>query len=66
MAYVEWELDHLRKEHCHLKLFEYSNSREYTVTPNIVEYDKRKMTKPVHDLILGCKTTKELGIVLDL
>jgi hypothetical protein len=48
-----------------LKFFEYSNSREYTVTPDIVEYDKRKMTKPVYDLILGCKTMKELGIVLD-
>ena len=23
------------------------------------------MTKPVYDLILGCKTMKELGIVLD-
>ena len=43
----------------------YSNSREYTVTPDIVEYDKRKMTKPVYDLILGWKTIKELGIVLD-
>ena len=48
-----------------LKFFEYSNSREYTVTPDIVEYDKRKMTKPVYDLILGCKPMKELGIVLD-
>ena len=48
-----------------LKFFEYSNSREYTVTPDIVEYGKRKMTKPVYDLILGCKTMKELGIVLD-
>ena len=26
---------------------------------------KKKMTKPVYDLILGCKTMKELGIVLD-
>ena len=38
-----------------LKFFEYSNSWEYTVIPDIVEYDKRKMTKPVYDLILGCK-----------
>ena len=36
-----------------------------TVTPDIVEYNKRKMTKPVYDLILGCKTMKELGIVVD-
>ncbi len=33
--------------------------------PDIVEYDKSKMTKPMYDLILGCKTMKELGIVLD-
>ena len=48
-----------------MTFFEYSNSWEYTVTPDIVDYDKRKMTKPVYDLILGCKTMKELGIVLD-
>jgi hypothetical protein len=24
------------------------------------------MTKPVYDLILGCRTVKEIGIVLDL
>ena len=48
-----------------LKIFEYSNSKELLVTPDIVEYDKNKMTKPVYDLILGCKTMKELGIVLD-
>ena len=48
-----------------LKFFEYSNSKEYLVTPDVVEFDKNKMTKPVFDLILGCKTMKELGIVLD-
>ena len=48
-----------------LKFFEYSNSKEYIVTPDIVEYDKKKMTKPAFDLILGCQTMKELGIVLD-
>jgi hypothetical protein len=25
-----------------LKFFEYSNSREYTVTPDVVEYDKKE------------------------
>jgi len=30
-----------------LKFFEYSNSKEYLATPDIVEYDKKKMTKPV-------------------
>ena len=33
--------------------------------PDVVEYDKNKMTKPIYDHILGCKTMKELGIVLD-
>ena len=35
------------------------------MTPDVVEFDKNKMTKPVFDLILGCKAMKELGIVLD-
>jgi hypothetical protein len=48
-----------------LKFFEYSNSTEFLVTPDAVEYDKTTMTKPVYDLILGCRTMKELGIVLD-
>ena len=43
-----------------LKFFEYSNSKEYLVTPDVVEYDKKKMAKPMYDLILGCKTMKEL------
>ena len=47
------------------KFFKYSNSKEFLVTPSVVEYDKNKMTKPVYDLILGCKTKKALGIVLD-
>ena len=36
-----------------LKFFEYSNSKEYLVTPDVVEYDKKKITKPMYDLILG-------------
>ena len=48
-----------------LRFFEYSNSKEYLVTPDVVEYDKNKMTKPVFDLILGCQNMKELAIVLD-
>ena len=27
-----------------LKFFEYSNSKEYLVTPDVVEYDRKKMT----------------------
>ena len=48
-----------------LRFFEYSASREYTVQPDIVEYDENHMTEPGFDLILGCNTMKELGIVLD-
>jgi hypothetical protein len=48
-----------------LKFFEYSNSKEYLVTPDVVEYDKNKMTQPVYVLILGYRTMKKLGIVLD-
>ena len=47
------------------QLFDYSNSKEYTISPDLVDYNKKKTTKPVYDLILGCKTMKELGIVLD-
>ena len=35
------------------------------MTPGVVEFDRNKMTKPVLDLILGCKTMKELRIVVD-
>jgi len=42
-----------------IKFFEYSNDKDYLATPDIVEYSKKKMTKPVYDLIPGCKTMKE-------
>ena len=48
-----------------LKVFEYSNSTEFLVTPDAVKYDRTTMTKPMYDLILGCRTMKELKIVLD-
>ncbi len=48
-----------------LNFFEYSNSMEFLVTPDVVEYDKKKMTTLAYDLILGCKTMNEIGIVLD-
>ena len=35
------------------------------MTPDVVEFETTKMTKPVFDLVLGCKTMKELRIVLD-
>ena len=43
----------------------YSNSKQYLVNPDIVEYDPKKMATPAFDLILGVQTLKELGIVLD-
>ena len=48
-----------------LRFLNYSNSKESTVTPDLVEYNIKKMMKPVYDLNLGCKTMKELRIVLD-
>ena len=48
-----------------LKVFEYSNRTEFLVAPYAVKYDKTTLTKPMYDLILGCRTMKELDIVLD-
>ncbi len=48
-----------------MKFFDYSNSREYFLQPDIVEYKENSLTKPGLDLILGSNTLKELGIVLD-
>ena len=48
-----------------MKFLEYSNCKEYLFTPDVVDYNKKKITKLVFDLILGCNTMKELGIVLD-
>jgi hypothetical protein len=46
-----------------LNFFEYSNSKKYLATPYIVEYNK--INKPQYDIILGVKTMKENGIILD-
>ena len=48
-----------------LKFIKYSSSKKYTVNPDVVEYDGKKMTKPAFDLILGVQTRRDLGIVLD-
>ena len=48
-----------------LSFFEYSNSKEFLITPDIVDYDPKKMAKPAFDLILGVETLTKLGIVLD-
>ena len=46
-----------------MKFFEYSDSKHYDITPDVFEYDK--MERPAFDLIIGVKTMKKLGIVLD-
>ncbi len=46
-----------------LNFFKYSNSKRYLVEPDIIEYGKNN--KPQYDLILGFKTKKEFGIILD-
>jgi hypothetical protein len=46
-----------------LNFFKYSNSKSYFVEPDIVDYSENN--KPQYDLILGTKTMKEFGIILD-
>ncbi len=52
-----------RKAEIELYFFEYSNSKRYLAEPDIVKYDKKN--KPQYDLILGVKTMKKYGIILD-
>jgi hypothetical protein len=46
-----------------LNFFEYSNRKRYLAEPDILEYDKNN--RPQYDLILGVKTMKRYGIILD-
>ncbi len=48
-----------------MKFFDYSNSKEYFLQPDVVEYKENSLTKPWFDIILGSNTLKELWIVLD-
>ncbi len=52
-----------RKAEIKLNFFEYSDSKRYLAEPDIVEYDKNN--RPQYDLILGVKTMKKYGIILD-
>jgi hypothetical protein len=45
-----------RKAEIELNFFEYSKSKRYLVTPDIVEY--KKITRPQYDIILAVKTMK--------
>ena len=53
------------KARVQVKFFEYRNSKRVNISPDVVEYDGKTMTKPVFDLILGTRTLNELGIILD-
>ncbi len=46
-----------------LNFFKYSDSKRYLVEPDMVKYSKNN--KPHYDLILGIKTMKEFGIILE-
>jgi hypothetical protein len=52
-----------KKAEIELNFFEYSNSKRYLAAPDIVEYSK--INKAQYDIILGVKTMKEYGIILD-
>jgi hypothetical protein len=47
-----------------IKIFEYSNSKEFLAEPDVFEYDE-KMSKPAFDLIIGCNLMERLGIVMN-
>jgi hypothetical protein len=51
------------KAQIELNFFEYSDSKRYLAEPDIVEYNKDN--KPQYDFILGAKTMKKYGIILD-
>jgi hypothetical protein len=52
-----------RKAEIKLNFFEYSNSKRYLAEPDIVEYNKNN--KSQYGLIVGVKTMKKYGIILD-
>jgi hypothetical protein len=52
-----------RNAEIELNFFEYSDRKRYLAEPDIVEYDKNN--RPQYDLILGVKTIKKYGIILD-
>ncbi len=52
-----------QKAEIELNFFRYSDSKRYLAAPDIVEYNK--VNKPQYDIILGVKTMKECGIILD-
>ncbi len=63
MEYFEWEVSDQKEGWNRAELFEYSDSKRYLAAPDIVEYSK--INRPRYDIILGVKTMKEYGIILD-
>ena len=63
MEYFEWEVSDHKEGWNELNFFEFSDSKKYLTAPNIVEYSK--INRPQYDIILGVKTMKEYGIILD-
>jgi hypothetical protein len=51
------------KARVELNFFKYSDSQRFYMEPDVVEYDKD--SKPQYDLILGTKTMKAFGIILN-
>ncbi len=52
-----------QKAEIKLNFFKYFDSKRYLAEPDIIEYDRNN--KPQYDLILGVKTMKKYGIILD-
>ncbi len=52
-----------QKAEIELNFFEYFDSKRYLAAPDIVQYNK--INKPRYDIILGVKTMKIYGIILD-
>jgi hypothetical protein len=52
-----------RRAEIELNFFGYSKSKRYLAAPDIVEYSI--INRPQYDIILGVKTMKEDGIILD-
>jgi hypothetical protein len=63
VEYFKWEVSDQKKAEIELNFFEYSDSKRYLAAPDIIEYDN--ITKLQYDIILGVKTMKEYGIILD-
>jgi hypothetical protein len=60
---ANWTFQTKCKAEIELNFFEYSNSKRYLAEPNTVEYNRNN--KPQYDIIIGVKTMKKYGIILD-